>query len=58
MVPASGIEPERINPRDFKSLVSTYFTMLALILPAYNNTGYLAPGVPDPTSRYAEGGIE
>ena len=58
MVPETGIEPVRINPRDFKSLVSTNFTILALILPAYNDTGYLAPGVPDPTSRYAEGGIE
>ncbi len=30
LVPGAGIEPARIkNPRDFKSLVSTYFTIRA-----------------------------
>lgn len=29
MVPGTGIEPVRPKPRDFKSLVSTYFTIRA-----------------------------
>jgi hypothetical protein len=28
-VPGTGIEPVRLAPRDFKSLVSTYFTIRA-----------------------------
>ena len=31
MVRVAGIEPARLAARDFKSLVSTYFTTLALI---------------------------
>ena len=30
MVRVAGIEPARPKPRDFKSLVSTYFTTLAI----------------------------
>lgn len=29
VVPGTGIEPVRPKPRDFKSLVSTYFTIRA-----------------------------
>ena len=30
-MPGTGIEPVRLAPRDFKSLVSTYFTIRAFI---------------------------
>ncbi len=30
-MPGTGIEPVRLAPRDFKSLVSTYFTIRALV---------------------------
>ncbi len=29
MVPGAGLEPAQLSPRDFKSLVSTYFTIRA-----------------------------
>ena len=40
MVRPSGIEPERIAARDFKSLVSTYFTKVAVVwwAPRESNT--------------------
>ena len=31
MVPGAGIEPARPKARDFKSLVSTYFTIRAVV---------------------------
>ena len=33
MVRLAGIEPAWLSPRDFKSLVSTYFTTVALMVP-------------------------
>ena len=46
LVRVAGIEPARPKPRDFKSLVSTYFTTLAFI--------GVPPGTRTPTNGFGD----
>jgi hypothetical protein len=42
MVRLAGIEPARLSARDFKSLMSTYFTTVAKILTVLKNIAELS----------------